>query len=154
MQLLLQLQMHCLPNATCLFINACLHNSHCNPSADGYGRMAGRPALTVLHLGPGLANALANLHNARRAGTPLVNLVGGYRRVPGCCLAASALDTSGICGHDVHMAGMASFCLTVIAATASLPARPGPGPLQATWPPGTRRQTRAAMLREPCGVRR
>jgi acetolactate synthase-1/2/3 large subunit len=46
--------------------------------------MAGRPALTLLHLGPGLANALANLHNARRAGTPLVNLVGGCHRVLGC----------------------------------------------------------------------
>lgn len=44
--------------------------------ADGYGRMAGKPALTLLHLGPGLSNALANLHNARRASTPLVNLVG------------------------------------------------------------------------------
>ena len=40
--------------------------------------MARRPALTLLHLGPGLANATANLHNARRAGTPLVNLVGGW----------------------------------------------------------------------------
>ena len=38
--------------------------------------MAGKPALTLLHLGPGLSNALANLHNARRASTPLVNLVG------------------------------------------------------------------------------
>lgn len=40
------------------------------------GRMARKPALALLHLGPGLANALANLHNARRAGTPVVNLVG------------------------------------------------------------------------------
>ena len=39
-------------------------------------RMARKPALTLLHLGPGLANSLANLHNARRAGTPVVNLVG------------------------------------------------------------------------------
>ena len=39
-------------------------------AADGYGRMAGRPAATLLHLGPGLANGLANLHNARRAATP------------------------------------------------------------------------------------
>ena len=41
--------------------------------------MAGKPALTLLHLGPGLSNALANLHNARRASTPLVNLVGELR---------------------------------------------------------------------------
>ncbi len=39
-------------------------------AADGYARMAGRPAATLLHLGPGLGNGLANLHNARRAGTP------------------------------------------------------------------------------------
>jgi acetolactate synthase-1/2/3 large subunit len=45
-------------------------------AADGYGRMAGKPAVTLLHCGPGLANGLANLHNARRARTPIVNLVG------------------------------------------------------------------------------
>ncbi|MCP3984141.1 MAG: acetolactate synthase large subunit [bacterium] len=48
----------------------------CTGAADGYGRMTGRPALTVLHLGPGFANGIANLHNARRAHTPVVNLVG------------------------------------------------------------------------------
>ena len=47
-------------------------------AADGYGRMTGRPAATLLHLGPGLANGLANLHNARRARTPLVNVVGDH----------------------------------------------------------------------------
>jgi acetolactate synthase-1/2/3 large subunit len=47
-------------------------------AADGYGRMAGRPACTLLHLGPGLANGLANLHNARRAATPIVNIVGDH----------------------------------------------------------------------------
>src|ERR1035437_1892438 len=47
-------------------------------AADGYGRMAGRPAATLLHLGPGLGNGLANLHNARRAGTPIVNIVGEH----------------------------------------------------------------------------
>ena len=46
--------------------------------ADGYGRMAGKPATTLLHLGPGLANGLANLHNARRAQTPIVNIVGDH----------------------------------------------------------------------------
>ncbi|GAB4823280.1 hypothetical protein N2152v2_010326 [Parachlorella kessleri] len=53
-----------------------LHETVCSGAADGYGRMARKPALTLLHLGPGLANSLANLHNARRAGTPVVNLVG------------------------------------------------------------------------------
>ena len=46
--------------------------------ADGYGRMAERPAATLLHLGPGLANGLANLHNARRAATPMGNIVGDH----------------------------------------------------------------------------
>jgi acetolactate synthase-1/2/3 large subunit len=47
-------------------------------AADGYGRMAGRPAATLLHLGPGLANGLANFHNARKAHTPVVSLVGDH----------------------------------------------------------------------------
>ena len=47
-------------------------------AADGYGRMARKPASTLLHLGPGLANGLANLHNARRAKTPIVNIVGEH----------------------------------------------------------------------------
>ena len=47
-------------------------------AADGYARMAGRPAATLLHLGPGLGNGLANLHNARRARTPIVNIVGDH----------------------------------------------------------------------------
>ena len=47
-------------------------------AADGYARIAGRPAAVLLHLGPGLANGLANLHNARRARTPVVNIVGAH----------------------------------------------------------------------------
>ena len=47
-------------------------------AADGYARMAGAPAATLLHLGPGLGNGLANLHNARRAKVPLVNIVGDH----------------------------------------------------------------------------
>lgn len=50
----------------------------CTGAADGYGRMAGKPALTLLHLGPGLANGLANLHNARRGRTPLINIIGEH----------------------------------------------------------------------------
>ncbi len=50
----------------------------CTGAADGYGRMAGKPAATLLHLGPGLANGLANLHNARKAGTPIINIVGNH----------------------------------------------------------------------------
>src|SRR3984885_14235801 len=50
----------------------------CTGAADGYGRMAEKPALTLLHLGPGFANGIANLHNARRARSPIVNLIGDH----------------------------------------------------------------------------
>jgi acetolactate synthase-1/2/3 large subunit len=56
----------------------CLFEGVVTGAADGYGRVADRPAATLLHLGPGLGNGLANLHNARRAHTPIVNVVGDH----------------------------------------------------------------------------
>lgn len=56
----------------------CLFEGVCTGAADGYARMTGRPAMALLHLGPGLANGLANLHNARRARTPAVVVVGEH----------------------------------------------------------------------------
>ncbi|MEA2245498.1 MAG: acetolactate synthase large subunit, partial [Solirubrobacteraceae bacterium] len=50
----------------------------CSGAADGYARMTGRPAMTLLHLGPGMANGLANLHNAHRARTPVFSVVGDH----------------------------------------------------------------------------
>src|ERR1035437_1166045 len=50
----------------------------CSGAADGYARMARKPAATLLHLGPGLGNAIANLHNARKARVPLINIVGEH----------------------------------------------------------------------------
>src|SRR4051795_1051825 len=47
-------------------------------AADGYARMSDRPGATLLHLGPGLGNGLANLHNARKARVPIVNIVGDH----------------------------------------------------------------------------
>ena len=55
-----------------------LQENVCTGAADGYARITGQAALTLLHLGPGLANGLANLHNARRAHTPVVNVVGDH----------------------------------------------------------------------------
>ena len=46
--------------------------------ADGYARITGKPALTLLHLGTGFSNGIANLHNARRAKSPVVNVVGDH----------------------------------------------------------------------------
>jgi len=65
----------------------------CTGAADGYARMTRRPALTLLHLGPGFANGIANLHNARRARSPIVNLVGDHASWH---LAADAPLTSDI----------------------------------------------------------
>lgn len=56
----------------------CLFEGVATGAADGYGRMLDRPAAVLLHLGPGLGNGLANLHNARRAHTPVVNIVGDH----------------------------------------------------------------------------
>jgi acetolactate synthase-1/2/3 large subunit len=63
--------------------------------ADGYGRMAEKPAATLLHLGPGLANGLANLHNARRAQTPIVNIVGDHATYHAQYDAPLASDLAG-----------------------------------------------------------
>ena len=56
----------------------CLFEGVCSGAADGYGRMAGKPACTLLHLGPGLSNASANLHNAKKGHTPIINLIGDH----------------------------------------------------------------------------
>ena len=58
----------------------CLFEGVCTGAADGYARIAGKPAVTLLHLGPGLGNGIANLHNARRAASPIINLVGNHTR--------------------------------------------------------------------------
>lgn len=50
----------------------------CAAAADGYGRLAGKPAMTLVHQGPGFANCVANLHNAQRARTPLLNIIGDH----------------------------------------------------------------------------
>lgn len=70
--------------------------------ADGYYRMAGKPASTLLHCGPGLANGLCNLHNARRAGAGIVNIVGDqatYHRAHDAPLTA---DTDGMARTVSH----------------------------------------------------
>ena len=56
----------------------CLFEGVATGAADGYARVTGAPAATLLHLGPGLANGWANLHNARRARVPVLNIVGDH----------------------------------------------------------------------------
>ena len=64
-------------------------------AADGYARMTGKPAATLLHCGPGLANGLANLHNARRALSPVVNVVGDQATYHRPLDAPLTADTEG-----------------------------------------------------------
>ena len=71
----------------------CLFEGVATGAADGYVRIAGKPALTLLHLGPGFANGIANLHNARRARSPVVNVIGDHASWH---LAADAPLTSDI----------------------------------------------------------
>jgi acetolactate synthase-1/2/3 large subunit len=64
--------------------------------ADGYARMAGKPAATLFHCGPGLGNAIANLHNAKRAFTPIVNIVGDHATYHRPHDAPLTADTEGL----------------------------------------------------------
>jgi len=112
--------------------------------ADGYGRMAGKPAATLLHLGPGLSNASANLHNARRAGTPMVNVVGDHATAHLRFDAPLASDIVGLArpvSHWVHTV-TSSRNVAADAARAVQAAQQPPGqiatlilPADAAWDP-------------------
>ena len=83
----------------------CLFEGVLSGAADGYARMAGKPASTLLHLGPGLGNALANTHNARKGHSPVVNIVGDHATYHLQYDAPLTADIEGIAGpvsHWVH----------------------------------------------------
>lgn len=69
----------------------------CSGAADGYGRLREKPALCLLHLGPGLANGVANLHNAKRARTPLLNVIGEHASWHAEANAPLAMDIECLC---------------------------------------------------------
>ncbi len=70
----------------------------CTGAADGYGRMLDKPAMTLLHLGPGFANGIAYLHNAKRARTPLVNVIGEHATWHREADAPLAMDIEALTG--------------------------------------------------------
>lgn len=138
----------------------------CTGAADGWARVTGRPAATLLHLGPGLANGLANLHNARRARTPVVNWIGDHatrhlRFDAPLTSDIAALAASVGWTHTVRSAHeMAEASLAAIEAALGPPARvaslilpadcqwePGPEPLCARPPPALR-EARTSAVRE------
>ena len=98
-------------------------------AADGYGRMTGRPAATLLHLGPGLGNGIANLHNARRARTPIVNIVGEHATYHQRFDAPLQSDI-------VALAGNVSKWVRVCAISGDLAADATDAVAAATGPPG------------------
>ncbi len=71
-------------------------------AADGYFRMARRPASTLLHLGPGLANGISNLHNAKKAGSGVVNIVGEHAATHRALDAPLAADIEGLARPVSH----------------------------------------------------
>ena len=115
-------------------------------AADGYARMADRPASTLLHLGPGLANGLSNLHNAMRAHSPIVNIIGDhatYHRHYDAPLTSDIEGTARPFSHWVRTSPNADS-LAADAAAAIAAARTTPGrvaslilPADASWGPLT-----------------
>lgn len=98
-------------------------------AADGYSRISGRPAATLLHLGPGLGNGLANLHNARRASSPVVNIVGEHASFHLQHDAPLTADIEGIARPVSHWVRTSRSAATVAAdgAEAVAAARRAPG---------------------------
>ena len=80
----------------------CLFEGVLSGAADGYARMARKPASTLLHLGPGLGNALANTHNARKGHVPVVNIVGDHATYHLEYDAPLTSDIEGIAGTVSH----------------------------------------------------
>ncbi len=84
----------------------CLHEGVAAGAADGWGRMTGWPAAVLLHLGPGYANAIANLHNARRARTPTIAIVGEHAGSHRALDAPLASDITGLARPNSAWIGM------------------------------------------------
>ena len=80
----------------------CLFEGVVSGAADGYARMTGGPAATLLHLGPGLGNALANMHNAKKARSAVVNVVGEHARHHVKYESPLKSDIQGIAGPISH----------------------------------------------------
>ena len=80
----------------------CLFEGGATGAADGYYRMAGKPASTLLHLGPGLANGVSNLHNAKKANSGIVNIVGEHATYHIALDAPLTADIEGIARPVSH----------------------------------------------------
>ncbi len=117
----------------------------CTGAADGWARMTGRPAATLLHLGPGFANGIANLHNARRARTPVVNWIGDqatYHRTFDAPLTSDIATLTGNVGWTRTVKSAHEMAEASLAAIQSALGPPGQVasliiPADCQWEPGT-----------------
>jgi len=139
----------------------CLQENTVTGAADGYGRMAGRPAFTLLHVGSGLANGIANIHNAGRANTPMINIVGANATYHQPNFAEHELingkivDLASVVSHWAHEAKSAND-LGVLGALATRYARIGAGkvctviaPTNCHWDPAVNPPVPAAPMETP-----
>ena len=139
----------------------CLEENVVTGAADGYGRMAGKPAFTLLHVGSGFANGLSNLHNAARANTAIVNVVGANATYHQPNFAehefinGNIVDIARVVSHWVHQAKSASD-LAVLGALAARYSRIGSGkictvvaPTNCHWDPAVAPPTRATPMETP-----
>ena len=115
-------------------------------AADGYWRMLGKPASTLLHLGPGLANGLANLHNAKKANSGIVNIVGEHATYHIAHDAPLTSDIEGVARPMSHWVRSSPTSQGIAAdgALAIAAARTAPGqiatlilPADTAWGPAT-----------------
>jgi len=139
----------------------CLEENVVTGAADGYARMAGKPAFTLLHVGSGFANGIANLHNAGRANTPIVNVVGANATYHQPNFAEHELingnivDLARVVSHWAHQAKSASD-LAVLGALAARYSRIGAGkvctviaPTNCHWDPAVAPPVPSAPMETP-----
>ena len=139
----------------------CLQENTVTGAADGYARMAGKPAFTLLHVGSGFANGIANLHNAGRANTAIVNVVGANATYHQPNFAehelinGKILDLARVVSHWAHEAKSASD-LAVLGAMAARYSRIGAGkictvvaPTNCHWDPAVAPPVPAAPMETP-----
>src|SRR5436305_2833980 len=133
----------------------CLFEGVATGAADGYGRIAERPAATLLHLGPGYGNGLANLHNARRGRAPQVVVVGDHARAHKRLDAPLESDIDAVAGSVSAWVrrSLSPDTVGLDAANAVAAARTAPGGIATLILPADVSWTDGATPADPVAVR-
>lgn len=118
----------------------CLFEGVATGAADGFARMSGTPAMTLLHLGPGYLNAGANIHNARRANAPMINVIGDHAVHHQNLDAPLASNIMGLAGPNskwIRSADTAEEAGRMAAEAFAATCAPSPGPVSLILPADT-----------------